>query len=232
MPGGGGRAVSAPTQVVIPVKKLSGALRRLSPVLSPAERSMMQEAMLRDMLAACGEAGTAADVLIVSSDPTAAACADAAGARHLPDHDPPRGINAAVAVGQRDARDRGHRALVLTADLALIEAADIAALVATPTRAPAVVLVPSHLGTGTNALLLDAADVIATRLGTDSRARHRAAAAAAGCAYRETTVPRIGLDIDTPADLRTLIAAGAPRHTAAVCRALGLSDRLDAAVGA
>lgn len=222
----------ARTQVVIPVKRLSGALGRLSPVMSPAERSMMQEAMLRDMLDACGEAGVAADVLIVSSDPTAAACADAAGARHLPDHEPPRGINAAVAIGQRDARERGHRALVLTADLALIGAADVAELVATPTRAPGVVLVPSHLGTGTNALLLDAADVIATRLGNASRERHRAAAAAAGCAYREVTMPRIGLDIDTPADLRALIAATPSRHTAAVCAALGLGDRLDAAVGA
>lgn len=220
------------TQVIIPVKRLAGALRRLGSVLSPAERALLQEAMLRDMLGACTAAAGLADVVVVSSDPRAAACAAAAGARNLPDHDPPRGINAAVAVGQRAVAAAGHRALVLTADLPLVSPTDITRLAEMTTVPPMVVLVPSHLGTGTNALLLDRADAIRTRLGRDSRARHRAAAAAAGCTYQERCVPRIGLDIDTPADLRALIAAAAPPHTRAVCGALDLATRLDVRVGA
>lgn len=213
------------TQVVIPVKRLDRALRRLGKVLRPAERGALQEAMLRDMLAAC-RASAVAEVVIVSSDPTAAAAAARAGARVIADHDPPRGINAAVALGQTDARARGNRALVLTADLPLVAAADLDALVDTDTAPGDVVLVPSHTGYGTNALLLHDADVIATQLGEDSRARHRAAAAEAGCRYREHPLPRIGLDIDTPDDLRTLLADGPPMHTARVCHALELPARL------
>lgn len=216
------------TQVVIPVKRLPGALRRLGRVLAPPERGLLQEAMLRDMLAACAAADGVDDVLVVTSDDTAARRAAEAGARVAADHHPPRGMNAAVAIGQADAARHGRRALVLTADLALVRPDDVAAVVAQPCPAPGVVLVPSHAGTGTNALLIDPPAALRTRLGRDSRTLHRAAAAAAGCAYAEMEVPRMALDIDTPADLRRMAALGPPTHTRRVCEDLGLEARLEA----
>ncbi len=216
------------TQIVIPVKRLDRALRRLSRVLAPPERALLQEAMLRDMLVACEQATQIAEVLVVTSDATAQRCARDAGARHLPDHEPPEGINAAVAIGQKDAVVHGNRALVLTADLPLITAADIDALTTIATYAGGVVLVPSHTGDGTNALLIDPADGILTLLGHDSRARHLAAAAAAGMGVHTLEIPRIGLDIDTPADLRRLLELGPPAHTRRVCDTLALTTRLEA----
>lgn len=220
--------MSGGTQVVIPVKRLSGALRRLGVVLSPSERALLQEAMLRDMLTACRSASGIAGVLVVSSDETAQRRADEAGARHLPDHDPPRGINAAVAIGQADARSRGHRALVLTADLPLVRTADVDALAAHDTGGRGMVLVPSHTGDGTNALLIDPADAVATLLGEDSRARHLAVARREGIPLIEHAMPTIGLDVDTPADLRAMLDRGAPAHTLAICRSLDLATRLEA----
>lgn len=96
------------TQVVIPVKRLPGALRRLGNVLAPHERGLLQEAMLRDMLTACRDADGVDDVLVVTNDDTAAHRAAEAAARVAADHDPPRGMNAAVAIGQSDAAAAGH----------------------------------------------------------------------------------------------------------------------------
>lgn len=216
------------TQIVIPVKRLPGALRRLSGVLDPRERGLLQEAMLRDMLVACVGTDGVDEVLVVTSDDTAIRRATEAGARWLPDHDPPRGINAAVAVGRRDAAERGHRAVVLTADLPLIQPDDITAVVSTPCPAPGVVLVPSHTGLGTNALLMDPPAVFRTRLGEDSRARHQASAREVGCGYHEVERERIALDIDTPEDLRRMLQMDPPTRTLEVCVALDLASRLQA----
>ena len=216
------------TQVVIPVKRLPGALRRLGNVLAPHERGLLQEAMLRDMLTACRDADGVDDVLVVTNDDTAAHRAAEAAARVAADHDPPRGMNAAVAIGQSDAAARGHRVLVLTADLPLVRPEVLATVIARHAPTPGVLLVPSHAGTGTNALLLDPPDAIRTRLGVGSRALHRAAAAAAGHPYAEVEVPRIALDIDTPEDLRRMLDMDPPRHTLGVCDDLGLGARLEA----
>ncbi|HWH15128.1 MAG TPA: 2-phospho-L-lactate guanylyltransferase [Miltoncostaeaceae bacterium] len=215
-------------QAVIPVKPLGRALGRLAAVLAPAERRDLQAAMLADLLDACRGCAALDALLVVTSDPAAGQLAAGFGARLLPDHAPPQGMNAAVAIGRADAARQGRRALVLTADLPLTRPEDLAAIVAAaPAVAGGVVLVPSRDGTGTNALLLDPAEAMPTRLGPDSRAQHAALARERGLVLTELALPRIALDVDTPADLAP-IAAGAHGwcRTTEVCVRHGLAGRL------
>ena len=84
-------------------------------------------------------------VLVVTSDPDAATLAETiAGARVVSDHDPPRGMNAAVSRGLAAvAADGAGAALVLTADLPLLHPDDIDAAVAHGPGGPSVLIVPS-----------------------------------------------------------------------------------------
>lgn len=207
---------------VIPVKPLRGALRRLTPALDAPVRRALQVAMLTDVLGACAGADDLAGVLVVTSDPDAATLAERiAGARVVPDHEPPRGMNAAVVRGLAAVAELGAEgALVLTADLPLARPDDVAAILGHPLAGPSALLVPSADGTGTNAMLLRPPAGLRPRLGPDSFARHSAEAVRRGLALDRLERPRLALDIDTPADLVMLMAVDAPCATLEVCARL------------
>jgi len=222
--------VSGGVWAVIPVKPLRGALRRLTPALEAPARRELQVAMLTDVLGACAGARDLAGVMVVTSDPDAAAMAVAiAAARVVPDHDPPRGMNAAVARGLVGVAAEGaDAALVLTADLPLARPEDIAAIVAAGPALPSALLVPSVDGTGTNAMLLRPPAALAPRLGPDSYARHLAQATRRGLASARLELPRLALDIDTPGDLLALVAAGGACATLEVCARRRITEGLEA----
>jgi 2-phospho-L-lactate/phosphoenolpyruvate guanylyltransferase len=222
--------VSGGVWAVIPVKPLRGALRRLRPALAAPVRRELQVAMLTDVLGAVAGAGSLEGLLVVTSDAEAAELAGRiAGARVVPDHDPPRGMNAAVSRGLGVVAEAGAAAaLVLTADLPLIRAEDIEAILAAAPTDRSVLIVPSHEGTGTNAMLLRPPTALAPRLGPDSLARHTAQASRRGMSAARLVLPRVGLDIDTPRDLALLMAAGGVCATLEVCGRHKLSSRLEA----
>ncbi|MGD9697374.1 MAG: 2-phospho-L-lactate guanylyltransferase [Thermoleophilia bacterium] len=194
---------------VIPVKPLPGALGRLAGRLDAPRRRLLQEAMLGDVLSACAAAEGLGEVIVVTADPDVAALVRAGGARVVRDHDPPRGMNAAVVVGLVAAADAGaDAALVLTADLPLAGAADIEAVLRAAPGASSAVLVPSRDGTGTNAMLLTPPGALRPELGPHSLRRHLAQAARRGLTVRRLDVPGLALDIDTPQDLAALVASG------------------------
>ena len=215
---------------VIPVKPLRGALRRLTSALEAPVRRELQVAMLTDVLGACAGADGLAGVLVVTSDPDAAALGAAiAGARVVPDHDPPRGMNAAVARGLVAVAGGGaDAALVLTADLPLARPDDIAAILVAGPADPSALLVPSADGTGTNAMLLRPPAALAPRLGPDSYARHTAQAVRRRLPVTRLELPRLALDIDTPADLTALVGVGGTCATLEVCARLRVAERLEA----
>lgn len=195
---------------VVPVKPMATALGRLADVLDPGERHALQGAMLRDVLVACEEARAVAGTLVVTSDPAGEAVARAMGADVVVDHVPPRGMNEAVSRGLRGAERRGATAaLVLTADLPLIDSADVNLIAGHPHDGVAVVLAPSRDGTGTNAMLLRPPSAIEPALGPDSLERHIARAQVRGLRWETVDLPSVALDIDTPDDLAALRAEGA-----------------------
>jgi 2-phospho-L-lactate guanylyltransferase len=203
-----------PTTVVVPVKPSGVALRRLAGVLDARTRRELQAAMLDDVLGACAAASGLIEVLVVTADTEAGARAAARGARVIPDHDPPRGMNAAVEIGLAEAaRSGAEAALVLTADLPLASAGEIEAALAAAGPPGSVLLVPSRDGTGTNAMLLRPPTAMRPALGPDSRARHLARARRVGLRALTRELPGLALDIDTPADLLALMAASLPCAT-------------------
>ena len=197
--------MSGHATAVIPVKPLERALGRLGEVLDAAARRDLQWEMLGAVLRACTEATRVERVVVVTADRAVGGLARAFGARVVPDHRPPRGMNAAVIAGCDVAAAAGARAaLVLTADLPLASAGDLDAVVARAPDAPGVVCVPSRDGTGTNALLLCGPRVLEPRLGPHSLAAHTAQARARGLALVRWEAPALALDVDTPEDLAVL----------------------------
>lgn len=195
------------TVAVIPVKPLGLALGRLSGVLSTEERRSLQWEMLGAVLSACTGARRCAGVIVVTDDVAVAGLAGAFGARVVADHRPLRGMNAAVIAGCAAAlADDADAVLVLTADLPLVSAADIDAVIGEAPAGEGAVLVPSRDGTGTNLLLMRGPEALTPELGPHSGARHRAQAARIGLALTIHHSPAAALDIDTPEDLALLWA--------------------------
>ena len=87
-----------------------------------------------------------------------------------------------------------------------------------------VAVVPDRHGTGTNALVLAPPRAIRPAFGEGSRARHVAAARAAGIPFGVEELASLGLDLDTPADVVALTRelASRPGRARRTAKALGI----------
>ncbi len=194
---------------VLPLKDLCNAKTRLAPALTPAERRGLFRAMAEDVLAALTAVEELEGVLVVTRDPEAAALAWRHGARIL-EEPANRGQSEAVAAAARAlARAGAGGALALPGDIPLVAPAEIASVLAAHGAPPAVTLAPARDGRGTNCVLCSPPDALRLHFGHDSFAPHLAEARALGVAPRIVAdAPGIALDVDTPEDLRILLASG------------------------
>jgi 2-phospho-L-lactate guanylyltransferase len=199
--------------VIVPLRGLEVAKTRLGGQLDAEERLDLVTGLLERTLAAAAAVPSVHRVLLVSPDPAARALAEELGALTLPDAG--AGLNAALAAARDHAAAEGaETVLVLPADLPMVTPERIADLVsaADQARIPGrglVAIVPDRHGSGTNALLLSPPDVIPFAFGRGSRARHGAAAAAAGAVLVEAG-GELTLDVDTPEDLLLAEVGGSP----------------------
>ena len=181
------------TVAVLPVKSFGRAKSRTA--LEDEERAALAEQMLAAVLRALAEAGL--EVVLVTREPRAIALA--AGATVVDDpHE--AGHNAAAVLGIRAAR--ADRVLLVPGDCPLLDAAELERLLAE--AGPGVTIVPDRHGTGTNALVLQPADVMEPSFGPGSCARHAALARGAGAPVRIVGVPSLAFDVDTPEDVALL----------------------------
>ena len=123
--------------------------------------------------------------------------------------------------------------LVMHADLPLLSAPDISAVLARQRALDALVVAPDHLGTGTNLLAFTRDTVPQFHFGADSCRRHLAWAERAGVRSAIVQRPGIALDVDEPADLAALLAAldgGTAAHTGALLRDTALGARVELAL--
>ena len=211
--------------VVIPAKPLDVALQRLSGVLDKSERRALQAAMLSDVLSAA--TAFSDRVVIVTSDELVGALARQHGALVAPDSEPAAGINAAVARGIVAVGTQG--VLVVMGDLPCATVEDLRQVSLAHPGGRCVVCAVSRDGTGTNAMLLHPPTVIATAFGSDSLARHVAAAEIADVESTLVTAPGLMLDVDTPDDLAALLRHPGGTSAGRLCHALGVADRISAA---
>ncbi len=183
---------------VVPVKDLRGTKSRLAPVLDPAARAGLTLYMMGRVVSRALEAGVDA-VGVVSPDPIVLDEAVRRGATPLLQKS--RGLNPALEEGRLWATKNGASALlVLPADLPLIEAEDVGAVLAESAGAP-VVVAPDGARSGTNALLLRPPDVLPFLFGPDSFEAHLQAARDRGAGARVCENGHLSFDLDTAGDL-------------------------------
>ncbi len=205
---------------MLPVKRFGAAKQRLSDGLEPADRAVLAEAMVRDVLAALGRVRGLDGLVVVTNEPRAAAPAREAGATVIAD-EVEAGQSPAAAAGISRAVALGaERVLLVPGDCPALEPDEVDALLGAPADPPAVTVVPDRHGTGTNALLLAPPDAISPAFGPGSRARHVQAAQRAGARVTVAHPASLLLDVDTAGDLAALreMLAGhpdPPPHTAA-----------------
>ena len=87
-------------------------------------------------------------------------------------------------------------------------------------------LVPSYDRRGTNCVLCSPPDALPFAFGHDSFEPHCEAARTQGIAPRIIALPGLGLDIDTPDDLRGFMARPAAGRTLDYLRESGIAERL------
>jgi 2-phospho-L-lactate guanylyltransferase len=198
----------------MPIKMLHQAKSRLSHALSPAERCVLVLAMLHAVVARCQAAPRIQTVWVVGKDAAVLDFAAQHGARAL--YDPTNDMNAALDLAAAAATQAGAEALlVLPADVPLLTAADIAALLeplqdAAPS--PVCVFSPDQAASGTNALALTLPSLLPFLFGPGSFAQHLEAAQRLGLCAHIYTSPTLALDIDTPADLERAMQMQFPQR--------------------
>lgn len=203
----GRRPASVPPLAIVPVNRLEKAKGRLGGVLSAVERRELALITMRTVVEAVAQCGV--EPAVLTADEAVAKAARAAGARVIAEDAGAHGLN-----GQLErALDGAPDVLVLHADLPLASARSLARFVG-PVGENSVLLLRSGDG-GTNAMRIRPAGRFRLAYGAGSCALHRAAAQSAGMTVSVRRGGPLALDLDTPADIRTLLATGRGRQSAA-----------------
>jgi 2-phospho-L-lactate guanylyltransferase len=211
--------------ILIPAKETTLAKQRLGSGFSSEQRQRLAHAMFLDVLRAARAAQHADQVAVVSSDRALLNLADQAGAMVL-DERFPRGLNAAVKFATAHLAAAGASAVcTVLSDIPLTQPEDIDAMfeASAGDGSPCVVLVPSHERVGTNAILRQPPDVIKTRFGPNSMARHRDECRLAGVRERVLQLARPALDLDYPEDIVAFAQFASETHTLRELARLGLA---------
>jgi 2-phospho-L-lactate guanylyltransferase len=191
--------------LLLPVKDLRNAKRRLAGVLTPEERFGLAQAMLADTFEAVRGVRRAERVFVVTNYEPAMETAVKYGWEVLRE-DRQVSESASVDFASRFCAERGVTALLrLPLDLPLLQPRDIDDLLATESALPAVVLVPSRDGTGTNAILRTPPALFPSHFGPDSFAKHRQEAERLEARIIIRRNDRLEMDVDDESDLRALL---------------------------
>ncbi len=194
------------TAAILPVKRFDQAKQRLGETLGASTRAALAAAMFADVLAQIQRAPALDAVLVVSGEPSVQKLAGEAGATVIDDSADQGQSHAALAGLVRAAAKGFEQALLVPGDCPLVDPAEVDLLVR-GSSSGGIVIVPDRHDTGTNALLLDPFGPFEPRFGPGSLARHVGQAQDKGLEHVVTTVPSLGLDVDTGDDLEQLIRA-------------------------
>ena len=212
--------------LLIPVKDPANAKTRLADLLTADERRRLAWAMFEDVSRAVAGARSADRVVLVSSFAPATRRARGFGWDVLTEASQ-ISESASVDWASRVLAQRGFDvAMRLPADLPLVRAEDIDALLSTELNAPAALLVPSREGTGTNAIIRTPPALFPSRFGPNSLALHKEEASRVGVDCVVVNNDRIALDVDEPADVESLMELGHGTESFDALVEMGMAARL------
>lgn len=191
------------TVAIVPLRSLHDGKRRLSGVLSSAERGALVQRLFGRAHEAILGSGCVDRLCVVSPDPTLLEWVERAGA--MPLLQSGDGLNAGLEYARHTLLERGSWSslLVVLPDLPLIQATDIAAMTRL-SRPDSIVIASDRHGSGTNALLLQPPNAIGFRFGAHSLQRHLAAARSHNLTIRRYRASSVAFDLDTADDLDLL----------------------------
>jgi 2-phospho-L-lactate guanylyltransferase len=188
--------------VVIPVKPLNQAKTRLAQVLTPQERQQLAENMLRHVLGVVQHIPQIMGTLVISRDNKALAISREYGARTVQESGAPELNSALMRATQVISRLNGSAILILPADLPLLQAEDVQAIIRMGEHEPSMVIATDQHHDGTNALFTRPPGLIDYAYGPGSFNRHVEKAHGVGAEVHVYQSDRLSLDIDMPADLK------------------------------
>ena len=191
--------------LLLPIKDLRNAKKRLTGVLTPEERFALAGAMLKDMVRAVRGVRRAEKIFVVTNYEPAMQLAQENGWEILREE---RQISESDSVdaASRICETRGVTSLLrMPLDLPLIQPRDMDELLELECTAPALVIVPSRDGTGTNALMRTPPALFPSHFGNGSFAKHVGEAERLAARVILRNNPRLEMDVDDASDLRVLL---------------------------
>src|SRR2546421_12423043 len=158
--------------LLLPVKDLNNAKKRLMGVLTPEERFALAGAMLADTIRAVRGVRCAEKVFVVTNYKPVMQLAEKNRWEILWEEQQISESDSVDAASKICEQLSVSGLLRLPLDLPLIQSSDIDELLAVECQAPSLVIVPSRDGTGTNAILRTPPTLFPSHFGTGSFAKH------------------------------------------------------------
>jgi len=191
--------------LLLPVKDLHNAKKRLMGVLTPEERFALAGAMLADTVRAVRGARSVDKIFVVTNYEPVMQLVEQGRWEILREEQQISESDSVDAASRICERVGVSGLLRLPLDLPLIQSSDIDELLTVECPAPALVIVPSRDGAGTNAMLRTPPTLFPSHFGSGSFAKHLAEAERAHARVIVRRNPRLEMDVDDEADLRALL---------------------------
>jgi len=191
--------------LLLPVKDLNNAKKRLMGVLTPGERFALARAMLADTIRAVRGVRCAEKVFVVTNYKPVMQLAEENRWEIVREERQISESDSVDAASQICEQLSVTGLLRLPLDLPLMQSSDIDELLTVECQAPALVIVPSRDGTGTNAMMRTPPTLFPSHFGGGSFAKHLAEAERAHARVMVRRNARVEMDVDDEADLRALL---------------------------
>jgi 2-phospho-L-lactate guanylyltransferase len=207
---------------LLPVKSLSNAKQRLAGFLSAEQREILARTMFEEVLRTLCTVRGLDLIAVATSDPFVTRHARAAGVEVFEEREQLSHSHSADAAAQRAAALGSTAVIMLPIDVPLVTRLEIENLAEEAGSAygmPALIVVPSADGTGTNALVRTPPSVIRARFGPGSFRAHCGEAESAGITLKVMRPAGLLFDIDTPEDVEELISRAPDSRVGRLLRA-------------
>ncbi|MBS3794452.1 MAG: 2-phospho-L-lactate guanylyltransferase [Candidatus Thorarchaeota archaeon] len=192
---------------VVPLKKLNHAKSRLAPILDSEQRRQFALSMLEDVLGTLRDSEAITTILVVTKEAGIVSKLNLQGLDIWTDSSDTDLNSALRAATTHVRRHYGEQPLlIIPADVPLVTKPDIKGILSLgkDVDPPVVVAAPSDNG-GTSALLRIPPNALGVQFGPSSFKNHQMLARESDVTFLAYQSPTLGLDIDTPDDVKALL---------------------------